>query len=509
MLAELAIKATILVAFAGIVALALRGRSAAVRHLLWLSAISALVILPMTIVTMPAWQPDLPQAATIASAARTLVTVTADGPSKALPLAAILTWTWIIVALILFVKTLLTQAAAARLIGRAAPYRPGVAVCPETDVPLVAGLRRPVILLPEEALDWDEERLELVLNHESAHVERLDPLAQFIADLACALYWPLPWVWLASSRLRTEAELACDDGVLRSGRRASDYAGHLIDIVRGLSGRERVPQGGIPMARLNQLELRLRSLLAHNVNRAAATPRAFLTAAFCALLLLAPLSALHLPSFAADDGISGSVKDPSGAYIPKARVVVQFTDSSRREAVNTDDAGEFTLAPLPDGTYNISVAKPGFALLEMKGIIIEKGTSAPLVLVLQPGKVRETLTVSAPGTPATPPPAVSGTEPKRIKVGGSMQAVKLVKMARPSYPPECKAAGIEGSVMLRAVISKEGTILNLEQVNQLVDRRLVEAAMEAVKQWKYQPTLLNGEPVEVLTEIDINFTLTK
>lgn len=509
MIAELAIKATILIAFAGIAALALRGRSAAVRHLLWLSTCSALVVLPLTIVTLPEWRPDLPQAATIASATRTLVTVTAEGPSKSVPWAAILTGLWAAAALVLLARTLVAQARAARLIGRAIAYKPGVAVCRETDVPLVAGLRRPLILLPEEALEWDEERLELVLNHESAHVERMDPLAQFIADLACALYWPLPWVWLAARRLRTEAELACDDGVLRSGRRASDYAGHLIDIVRGLSGRERVPQGGIPMARLNQLELRLRSLLAQNVNRGAATPRAFLAAAFCALILLVPLSALHLPSFAPGDGISGSVKDPSGSYVPKARIVVQFTESARREAVNTDDVGEFTLAPLPDGTYNVSVAKPGFALLEMKGIVVDKGASAPLVLVLQPGKVRETLTVAAQGTPSTPPAAVPGTEPKRIKVGGSVQAVKMVSMARPAYPPECKAAGIEGSVMLRAVIGKDGSILKLEQVNQLVDRRLVEAAMEAVKQWKYQPTLLNGEPVEVLTEVDVNFTLTK
>jgi protein TonB len=140
---------------------------------------------------------------------------------------------------------------------------------------------------------------------------------------------------------------------------------------------------------------------------------------------------------------------------------------------------------------------------------VDKGASAPLVLVLQPGKVRETLTVAAQGTPSTPPAAVPGTEPKRIKVGGSVQAVKMVSLARPAYPPECKAAGIEGSVMLRAVIGKDGSILKLEQVNQLVDRRLVEAAMEAVKQWKYQPTLLNGEPVEVLTEVDVNFTLTK
>lgn len=509
MLAELALKATLLVAFAGITAAALRGRSAAIRHLLWLSVVSALIALPLTVVTLPAWRPDLPQAATIASATRTLVTVTADGPSETLPWALIVTGIWAAAALALLARTLLAQALAARLVARSTPLRPGVSICRETDVPLVAGLRHPVILLPEEALDWDEERMDLVLNHESAHVQRMDPLAQFIADLACALYWPLPWVWLAARRLRTEAELACDDGVLRSGRRASDYAGHLIDIVRGLSGRERIPQGGIPMARINQLELRLRSLLAQDVNRAAASPRAFLAAAVCALALLAPLSALHLPSLAAGDGLSGSVKDPSGAYVPKARVLVQFTDSSRREAVNTNEAGEFTLAPLPDGTYNISVAKPGFALLEMKGIIVEKGSSAPLVLVLQPGKVRETLTVAAQGTPSTPPAAVPGTETRRVKVGGSMQAVKLVNMVRPAYPPECKAAGIDGSVMLRAVIGKDGVILNLEQVNQLVDRRLVDAAMEAVKQWKYQPTLLNGEPVEVLTEIDVNFTLTK
>ena len=509
MIAELAIKATLLIAIAAIAAPALRTRSAAVRHLLWLSAFSALVILPLTITTMPDWRPDLGQASPIATAARTLVTVTAGGEPDALPWTSILTGVWAAVAALLLARTLVAQAKAARLIGRAIPYRAGITVSRETDVPLVAGLRRPVILLPEEAMEWDDERLEVVLNHESAHVERMDPLAQFIADLACVLYWPLPWVWLAARRLRTEAELACDDGVLRSGRRASDYAGHLIDIVRGLSGRERIPQGGIPMARLNQLELRLRSLLAQNVNRGAASPSAFVVAAIGALLLLAPLSAFDLPSFAASEGISGSVKDPSGAYVPKARIVIQFTDSARREAVNTDEVGEFTLAPLPDGTYNVSVAKPGFALLEMKGIVVDKGASAPLVLVLQPGKVRETLTVAAQGTPSTPPAAVPGTEPKRIKVGGSMQAVKMVSMARPAYPPECKAAGIEGSVMMRAVIGKDGSILKLEQVNQLVDRRLVEAAMEAVKQWKYQPTLLNGEPVEVLTEVDVNFTLTK
>jgi len=508
MLTELAIKATILIAFAGLAALALRRSSAAIRHLLWLSALSALVILPLTVIATPAWRPDVPQAATLASTARTIVTVAAGSPARAVPWSVIFLGVWTAGTLLLLARILQAQFRASRLIANAAPFRPGAAICTETDVPLVAGLLRPVILLPEDAADWSEDRLELVIRHESAHAGRKDTVSQLVGDVACALYWPLPWVWLAARKLRTEAELACDDGVLNSGRRASDYAGHLIDIVRGLSGRERIPQGGIPMARLNQLELRLQSMLAHNVNRRAATPRSLLAAAAGAVLLLIPVSALDMPAFAAIDGINGTVKDASGGTVPKAKVTVQFTSSSRREVSYTNDVGEFTLAPLPDGVYDVSVAKPGFALLLVRGIEIDKGASTPLVLVLQTGKVTESLTVSAQGPAAQAAPAPgAGGMPTRIKVGGNVQAVKLVKMVRPAYPPECKAAGVQGSVMMRAVIGKDGTILNLEQVNELVDRRLVDAAMEAVRQWQYQPTLLNGNPVEVITEIDVNFTL--
>lgn len=508
MLTELAIKATLLIAFAGLTTLALRRSSAAIRHLLWLSALSALVILPLTIIAIPAWHPDVPQAATLASTARTIVTVAAGSQAKTVPWSSIILGVWAAGTLLLLVRITLAQVRASSLIGRSVPFRSGVAICHETDVPLVAGLLHPVILLPDAAIEWSGDRLELVLRHESAHTHRKDTLSQLVGDIACALYWPLPWVWLAARKLRTEAELACDDGVLNSGRRASDYAGHLIDIVRGLSGRERIPQGGIPMARLNQLELRLHSMLARNVNRRAATPRALLAAALGAILFLIPISALDVPSFAAIDGISGTVKDASGGTVPKAKVTVQFTSSSRREVGYTNEVGEFSLAPLPDGVYDVSVAKPGFALLLVRGIEIDKGASTPLVLVLQTGKVTESLTVSAQGPVAQAAPAPgAGGMPTRIKVGGNVQAVKLVKMVRPAYPPECKAAGIQGSVMMRAVIGKDGTILNLEKVNELVDQRLVDAAMEAVKQWQYQPTLLNGNPVEVMTEIDVNFTL--
>jgi periplasmic protein TonB len=82
-----------------------------------------------------------------------------------------------------------------------------------------------------------------------------------------------------------------------------------------------------------------------------------------------------------------------------------------------------------------------------------------------------------------------------------------VNVVKPVYPPDCKAEGVEGTVLLRAVIGVEGNILNLQQVNQLVDQRLAAAATEAVLQWRYQPTWLNGTPVEVITEIQVNFAL--
>ena len=75
------------------------------------------------------------------------------------------------------------------------------------------------------------------------------------------------------------------------------------------------------------------------------------------------------------------------------------------------------------------------------------------------------------------------------------------------YPPLAKAARVQGTVKFEAKISKEGTIEDLKVVSG--PPLLIQAALDAVKQWLYKPTLLNGEPVEVLTTIDVNFTLSQ
>jgi protein TonB len=86
-----------------------------------------------------------------------------------------------------------------------------------------------------------------------------------------------------------------------------------------------------------------------------------------------------------------------------------------------------------------------------------------------------------------------------------VQAANLIRQVKPSYPPLAKQARIQGTVRFNAVIAKDGTIQNLTVASG--HPMLVASAMEAVKQWLYKPTLLNGEPVEVITTIDVNFTL--
>jgi len=77
----------------------------------------------------------------------------------------------------------------------------------------------------------------------------------------------------------------------------------------------------------------------------------------------------------------------------------------------------------------------------------------------------------------------------------------------PVYPERARAQGIQGCVLLEAVISKDGTLGAMRVLNKLADPDLVDAAIEAVRNWRYEPTLLNGQPIEVVTTITVNFRL--
>ncbi|MGB2604947.1 MAG: energy transducer TonB, partial [Candidatus Sulfotelmatobacter sp.] len=106
---------------------------------------------------------------------------------------------------------------------------------------------------------------------------------------------------------------------------------------------------------------------------------------------------------------------------------------------------------------------------------------------------------------STPVAVPKVATPQRVRVSQGVSAGLLVRRVNPNYPPLARQARIQGQVVLRAVISKDGSIQNLTLVSG--HPMLAPAAIDAVKQWKYKPYLLNGEPVEVDTEVLVNFTL--
>lgn len=102
---------------------------------------------------------------------------------------------------------------------------------------------------------------------------------------------------------------------------------------------------------------------------------------------------------------------------------------------------------------------------------------------------------------AAPPPP----PPKRIRVSSGVQAAKIIRRVQPNYPPIARQARIQGTVRLEAIIAKDGTIQNLKVIQG--HPLLVQSALQSVQQWRYAPTLLNDEPVEVVTFIDVIFKL--
>jgi TonB family protein len=138
--------------------------------------------------------------------------------------------------------------------------------------------------------------------------------------------------------------------------------------------------------------------------------------------------------------------------------------------------------------------------------VMTTGSNEVTLRIMAPGGTR---TAAATGIMTATLPAPSAgdyaTPPGRIRVGGGVQQTKLVSQPRPTYPLEAKQARIQGVVKLSAIIGKDGAIQHLEVVSG--HPLLIPSALDAVRQWVYQPTLLNGQPVEVMTDIDVNYTL--
>jgi uncharacterized protein (TIGR03435 family) len=189
-------------------------------------------------------------------------------------------------------------------------------------MPYVCGILRPLVVMPSGASGWPSERLRAVLLHELAHVRRHDCLTQLLARVACSLYWFHPMVWLAAQRLRVERERACDDIVLTSGVRGSDYGRHLVDIARSaVPPMSRFAAGGVAMAHRPRLEERLAFIL---------DPRVLRTSSLSARLVVTLFGLLALGGASLHVEAQAPAPPPASAQRPAAGTVTFEVASIRR-----------------------------------------------------------------------------------------------------------------------------------------------------------------------------------
>jgi TonB family protein len=516
---ELAWKGTVVLAAACAVNLLLWRASAALRHTVWVLALSGLLVLPIFEAVLPAWRTEpvlrAPAAISEVRAAGTSTTIAVSHRTSSkprldgLPVAILAVWA---VGTLFFMRRWRTgRAQAERMRREAAVLADHSSVAEEAatriglrrpvlllrssaeTVPLTVGVREPAILLPAGATGWSRERLRVVLLHEMAHIRRKDCLTQALGELTVCLYWFHPLAWLALRRLRAERERACDDLVLRAGTKASDYAAHLLALARSLQPAV-LSHAAVSMAAPG-LETRLRTILDPSINHRTLRPAVGWMAGLVAACLVLPLAAMR-PQAGDARTVSGTVYDAAGARVPGANVIAVRTDSDQKLTTATDQEGNFSIGPLPEGgIWQITVEAPGF------GRSVQRVDRNHFDITLDVAQLQETVVVHGKGTAA---PAAVG--PHRVRVGGNVIPAKLVYKADPEYPDDVRSRGIQGDVVLRAVVSLKGTVLSLTSVSS-PDPQLTEAAIKAVNEWRYQPSLLNGEPIETATTITVNFQL--
>jgi beta-lactamase regulating signal transducer with metallopeptidase domain len=291
-LLDSALKATLLLGLAALGTIALRKTSAAIRHLVWLFAFAAILVMPL-LSLLPGWRilPQWSRVAELCNLPTTTVApaiVSSQSPpdaivdtfdrsaTEALPheSASMATADWLVIAWMAGVFLFLVRLCAAQWVlrhetrncrrimdgplaiamgeaARQVRLRRSVEllIARGKTIPMAWGVFRPRLVLPAEAVEWTPQPLASVLIHELAHVKRRDIAVQWLTQLACAWHWFNPLVWFAVRRLRLERERACDDLVLSAGVRPSEYAEHLLNVATTLAQDSWAHGSAVAMAR--------------------------------------------------------------------------------------------------------------------------------------------------------------------------------------------------------------------------------------------------------------------
>jgi TonB family protein len=270
-------------------------------------------------------------------------------------------------------------------------------------------------------------------------------------------------------------------------------------------------------------------MLNARLDRAPMTRAAALVAGLAFAVMTVAIAGVRASAQGGFATVSGVVYDPMGRILPNATLVLSNTDSPTKHEVRTNQTGSFEFVGLPAGNYLLEAEQIGFATLR-EALALPVGGKMVRNITLQIGSLSETIGVVASNAPSQPQnddfdpqsrEQVIAELQRRIDqarsqlkseacrtspIGGCLQPPMKIKHARPQYPSHLRDGKVQGSVIVDAQVGTDGALKD-PRVVQPVDPDFASAALEAIGQWLFTPTLLDGEPIDTPIRITIHFSL--
>ncbi len=553
------IKATLFLWLAACVIRRLRGRSAAERHLLWAASLAAASVLPLLTLCLPGWQPawmteviaGLPSSfdpSTPWAVDRNAdIVVRAIGVESApWTVGDLLLGLWILGTAVSMLRLAIDAMQLSRLSSVAEPITDwrrelaGEVACalslrrpfqllrsPQGTMPVTWGNHRPRVVLPACADDWDDDRTRRVLTHELAHIARHDWIVHLLAELACTIYWFNPLFWIAKDGLCQESEQAADDVVVELGADRTEFAMHLLDIVRAA---QEPPTTSVAMARRSHLERRLAALLNNDANRRTVTRQGHVIALVATFLIALPLAAIgskgvemsiairtsNLPAIA--EGASPLALAPLTTSLSHVR----FAGGQKiADGETWPEIIGYTTPPL----YSDEARDRGIEGIVTVGVRVEPdGRVSTLHVVRGLGSGLDQNAIVAcrqwrfrPGTRAGTPVAMDAEVDVeftlRNDVVNALIANDMATRVGPGVtPPQAirvvslkgQSVARHGTVVLDVVLLEDGTPKIL-RILQSLDTALDERALRTFEQWRFSPAMKGGHPIKVRMNAEVRF----
>lgn len=243
-------------------------------------------------------------------------------------------------------------------------------------------------------------------------------------------------------------------------------------------------------------------MLNPRLDRRALSNRAAALATLMLIAIAVPVAAFRAVQ-STPTALRGSVYDTTGGVLPG--VLLTLEDSGQGKAQATSDrAGRFEFPSIAPGTYVLAAALPGFRALR-KEVELRDAKDWSRAVTLQVGDLQESITVQESRLTAAPALQPRAAEP--VRIGGNVRAPRKTYDVKPIYPVSMREAGLEGIVPIDAVIGRDGIVASVRVLTAQVHPDLAMAAVDAVRQWRFTPTLLNGTPVDVVMTVTVRFNL--